>query len=144
MALPKNQPRNDSGPGAPVEGGGDLALALGNSVQNQTQEMVLAATAAQISIHQAADQLSDYFARVASGQELLNETLAMTQEKLEAMGGPVIIDTTVQPIVLNLPQSRDYGQTVSGFRGLFAPKHDIPAHYILSAPTAADEVSSDD
>lgn len=125
-----------------VEGGGDLALALGNSVQNQTQEMVAAATAAQISIHQAADQLSNYFVRVASGQELLNETLAMTQDKLQAMGGPVTINTTVEPITLNLPESRDFAETRRNFLGMFGggPIHPNP---FLSAAIESDGVGND-
>lgn len=122
-----------------VEGGGDLALALGNSVQNQTQEMVLAAHAAQINIHQAADLLSSYFARVASGQELLNETLAMTQDKLQAMGGPVTINTEVQPIVLNLPESRNFDETRRNFLGMFGGSAEtIPNPFLAAAQSDED------
>jgi hypothetical protein len=129
---------------ATPEGGSDLALSLGGAVQDQTNEMVAAASAAQISIHCAADQLSSYFARVASGQELLNETLAMTHEKLQAMGGPVTIETEVKPITINLPESRDFAETRRGFLDMFGAAPTVDPSYILSGPTAADEVSGDE
>jgi len=133
------QPRTN----ATIEGGSDLARSLTGAVQSQVSEMVVAAEAAQISVHCAADQLSSYFARVASGQELLNETLAMTHEKLQAMGGPVHINTDVQPVTINLPQSRDFAETRRNFMGLFGGDA-APQNPFLTAATAADEVAGDE
>lgn len=127
----------------PTEGGGDLTLALTSTVQGQANQMVLAAQAANVSIEHASDQMAEYFTQVMSGKALLSATLAKTAANLEAMGGPVTIDTTVEPITLNLPESPDFAETRRGFLGLFneSPKPRNP--FLPSAP-AADEVASDE
>jgi hypothetical protein len=143
MALPKNQPRNESGPGT-TEGGGDMALALTSAIQGQANEMAIAAQAAAISIDHASDQLSDLYAEVFSRRPLLNATLAKTAAKLEAMGGPITIDTEVQPITLDLPSFGNFDETRRNFLGMFGGNtHDIPAHYIVSGPDSSDSEGED-
>jgi hypothetical protein len=126
------------------EGGGDMALALTSTVQAQANQLAIAADAANISIGHASDELSDYFAGVMGGTELINQTLAKTMAKIEQRGGPVTIETEVKPITINLPESRDFAQTRRGFLGMFgaAPTEQNP--FLVAAATAADEVASDD
>jgi len=126
------------------EGGGDMALALTSTVQAQANQLAIAAEAANLSIDHASDQMADYFAQVMGGQALLNATLAKTAARLQAMGGPVTIDTNVQPITINLPESRDFAETRRGFLGMFNAVPTVDPSYILSGPTAADEVSGDE
>ena len=124
------------------EGGSDLALTLASTIQSQADQLALAAQAAQVSIDHASDQLSDHFAGVLGGTELIGQTLAKTAAKIEQRGGMVTINTEVAPITLNLPQSGDFGSTRQRFLGLFGGNTaDIDPSYILSGPTA--EPSSD-
>ena len=126
------------------EGGGDMALALTSTVQAQANQLAIAAEAANISIDHASTQMAEYFTQVMSGQALLDATLAKTAANLQAMGGPIGISTDVQPITINLPESRDFAATRRGFLGMFQPATTVDPSYILRGPTAADEVSSDD
>jgi hypothetical protein len=145
MALPKNQTKDyaTSQSASTPEGGGDMALALTAAVQGQANEMAIAAQSAAISIDHASDQLSDLYAEVFSRRPLLNATMAKTMAKLEAMGGPVEINTDVAPVTLELPSFGNFAETRRGFLGLFgaAPAEQNP---FLAAATAADEVASDD
>jgi hypothetical protein len=131
---------NAGGNTAPVEGGGDMTLALTSTVQGQANQLVSAAQAAEISIDHASTHLADYFTQVMSGQALLNATLAKTAAKLEAMGGPVQISSDVPDITLDLPAPRDFGQTRQKFLGLFEPAPAIANPFYEIAP-AADEVA---
>jgi hypothetical protein len=126
------------------EGGDDMALALTSTVQAQANQLAIAAEAANISIDHASTQMAEYFTQVMSGQALLDATLAKTAANLQAMGGPIGISTDVQPITINLPESRDFAQTRRGFLGMFgaAPTEQNP--FLAAAATAADEVASDD
>jgi len=126
------------------EGGSDMARALTAAVQGQATEMAIAAQSAAISIDHASDQLSDLYAEVFSRRPLLNATMAKTMAKLDAMGGPVEIKTEVAPVTLDLPSFGNFADTRRSFAGLFGGKTiTVDPSYILSGPTAADEVASD-
>jgi len=126
------------------EGGSDMALALTNAIQGQASEMLVAAQAAQISIDHASDRLSDYYARVLSNQELLGMTMMKTQKKIQEMGGTVTINTDVKMVEIEIPESPTFGDIRQNFAGLFGGKTTtVDPSYILSGPTAADEVASD-
>jgi hypothetical protein len=123
------------------EGGGDMALALTSTVQSQANQLAIAAEAANISIDHASTQMAEYFTQVMSGQALLNATLAKTAANLEAMGGPIGINTEVPTITVNLPESRDFAETRRGFLGMIiggTTTHNIPAHYIINAAPESD------
>jgi hypothetical protein len=75
---------------------------------------------------------------------LLNATLAKTQQRLQDMGGPVRIETEVQPITMNLPKPVDFGGTRQRFLGLFGGgDHKALPNPFAKSP-AADEVAGDE
>jgi len=128
------------------EGGSDMALALTSTIQGQANQLAIAAQAADISIDHASTEMARYFTEVMSGRALLNAILAKTAANLEAMGGPVTINTEVAPVTINLPQSGDFGATRRNFLGLFGGDA-APTNPFLAAAaeiTAADEVAGDE
>jgi hypothetical protein len=124
----------------PVEGGGDMALALTATVQGQANQLVMAAQAANLSIDHASTQMADYFTEVMSGRALLNATMAKVQANLEERG-TVAINTEVPPITLELPETPCFTATRSRFLGLFGGEQQYSPENPFLAPAA--EVSGD-
>jgi hypothetical protein len=132
---------NAGGNPAPVEGGGDAALALTSAVQAQALEMAAMAQATNLSIEMASTQLANYMVDVMSGRALLAATLDKVNARVEAER--ITYSTEVKPIDLGLPSVPEFGATRQKFLGLFEPAPAIANPFYEIAP-AADEVGTDE
>lgn len=122
---------------ATAEGGNEMVLAMTTQVQEQANQMVAAAQAADILINHASEQMAEYFTEVLSGRALLNATMAKVQERLDSQG-TVTINTDVQPITLDLPAIGTFAETRRKFLGAFggnrAPDYSkVPSAFLKSS-----------